>query len=784
MKYGKKGLVASFLPLIVFLFSLPGYVQAPEVTGEAALPPPAEEVTPPPIPPLVPPTTEPAKPGGQEEEKVFLNVVDQDIKEVIKQISKATRRNFILDDKVRGKITIISNEMITRSQAYQAFLSALQVAGFTVVEGPAGILKVVPLRDAVKYPIPTHVDTTPYTDRYITRLIRLENISARDMAEAIKGLISKDGNLFAYPETNTMVLTDSGTNIDRLMKIIKELDQEGPQQVVEIVKVHNANSKEIAGIVLNLFEEAKAGAAPTRRTEGLPEVAEVSKIIADERTNSIILLASKRAMDKVKELINRLDARLEEGMEGKIHVHYLKHAKAKDITEVLQSLAGMAAKPGAPQASGASSGVIAAELEEFKVAADEKTNSLLITATPKTYNTLVDRVLSKLDIPRRQVYLESVVMEFFLSRSSTFGVSGHGGKKAGVTVPFVQTPFGVGKLPGGLSTLFDPFKTGGFAQPGLLGGVLGRDLVEIEVPTGAGTETQKIKIPGFSAFITALQSMGDTNIVSTPNVLTLDNEEATIEITQKEPRPGPQTVTAAQQILAQPVEYEEAGLKLKIKPQITAEGNVTLNLENELSTFREAQNPELKAPAKVIRKIKTAVVTGDSQTIVLGGLLQDELTASRQKVPLLGDIPLLGYLFRSTRSSKSKSNLLIFITPHVINNTGDFLAVLSQKIDQRNQFIEENLPPHRRSQIKTVIKSRGDQYLEFKKPELKEEKPKKEAKLQTPVITAKPEEEEAPAKAGPGKPKEEEVKKAAPRKHPPVIEVPSGKGAKELDLTY
>ena len=212
-----------------------------------------------PVGPAPAPAVSPVNPVS--DDMVYLNVQDQEITDVIRQISKATKRNFIIDGKVKGKVTIISEKMMTREEAYQAFLSALEVAGFTVVSGPAGMLKLVALKDAVSSPIPIHVDSTPYTDSFITRLVTMENISALDMSNAIKGLISKDGNLMAYPATNTLIITDSGTNIDRLMKIIKELDQEGPQQTVEIIPIHYADAKQVASMVLNLFESSSGGAS-------------------------------------------------------------------------------------------------------------------------------------------------------------------------------------------------------------------------------------------------------------------------------------------------------------------------------------------------------------------------------------------------------------------------------------------------------------------------------------------------------------------------------------------
>ncbi|OGQ37517.1 MAG: type II secretion system protein GspD [Deltaproteobacteria bacterium RIFCSPLOWO2_01_44_7] len=707
----------SFGFVFFVLITFSAYAQLPE--GAAQLPG-AEDVFTPQVEQPTPPSEtkaetvpteaqkteaqkEEEQPVSPEEELVYLNVQDQDIKEIIKQISKATGRNFIIDAKVSGKITILSNKMMSKEEAYQAFLSALQVAGFTTVAGPGGVLKIIPTRDAKNFPIPTHVDSTPYTDSYITRLIKMENISANDMAEAIKGLISRDGNLFAYPETNTLVLTDSGTNIDRLMKIIKELDQEGPQQTVEIIPIHFASAKELASIVLKIFEEQKGKGGGARPTGGLEEGAQVSQIIADDRTNSLIVLATKRAMEKVKELINRLDAKLEEGAEGKIHVHYLKYAKAKDITSVLQGLAGQAAKP--PGQGGADKGPIIAELEDFKVSADETTNSLLITASAKTYNNLVEKVIDKLDIPRKQVYLEAMVIEFTLARKKEFGISAHGGVAGGSTVGFGET-FKQ------LTNLFDPLAAGTFAAPGLLGGILSTRTVDIKVLDKDGAQ-KTISLPAFSAFLTALNSFGDTNIVASPNLLALDNEESSIEIIRKEPEAGQTTITGTGLSQAGPPSRVEAGLKLKLTPQITERGAVRMKIDQSYSSFVTPANTTLGSQAIVERKVATSVITNDAQTVVIGGLMEDKIITAKTKVPILGDIPLLGYLFQKKETTKGKSNLLLFITPHIIRDSGDFQNVLSRKLAQQDDFLDKNFKRKEKKTIETTIEGHNPDLLDI-----------------------------------------------------------------------
>ncbi|PIR18436.1 MAG: type II secretion system protein GspD [Deltaproteobacteria bacterium CG11_big_fil_rev_8_21_14_0_20_49_13] len=652
-----------------------------------------------------PETANAAGPNG--EEMVFLNVQDADIKDVIKQISKATGRNFIIDDKVRGKVTIISEKPMTREEAYQTFLSALEVAGYTIVKGPAGVIKIISLKEAIQNPIPTHVDTTPITDSFITRLIALQNISAVEMSNAIKGLVSREGNLFAYPATNTLIITDSGTNIDRLMKIIKELDQEGPQQVLEIIPVNNASARDVGQMVNQLFEREKAASkrsSPGKKGGELEEMAEVSKIIPDERTNALIVLASRRAIDKVRNIIQKLDQRLDPTREGKIHVYFLKHAQAKQMAEMLSTLTS--GSGGSKSSKGSSAGPLVAEFEGgMKITADEATNSLVITATPKDYQTLIEKVISQLDIPRRQVYLESVVMELTVRKGGDYGVGGFGGLSKGPFKGFVTDPYpgasgGAGILSSFMSGAVPTFPTG------LLGGLIGNGTVPITI----GDTTKNI--PSAGIFFSALSTYGDANVISTPSILTLDNEEAKIEVKGKEYYKGNPLVSATGTQYS--TQASETGLILKITPQIGEGDNISMKIEQSLSDFSGVSNdPQVPRPTKE-RSIKTSVVTKDGQTVVLGGLMEDKSGTDKSKIPLLGDIPILGNLFKRTTISKQKVNLLIFITPHVVKDPTDFAAILKKKIEERNKFIDENYGKRQRAAIKKSITDHREDLLEFK----------------------------------------------------------------------
>ncbi len=657
------------------------------------------------------------KPG---EELVYLNVQEQDIKDVIRQISKATGKNFIIDDKIRGKVTILSERKMTKEEAYQAFLSALEVANYTTVTGPGGIIKIVPLKEAISSPIPIYVDSTPHTDNFVTRLISLQNISALDMSNAIKDLISKSGNMFAYPATNTLVITDSGTNIDRLMKIIKELDQEGPQQVLEIIPVNYADAADVAAKVLNLFEieQAKKTTSRSRRSRSkrsssqLQEIKEVSKIIADDRTNSLIVYASKRAIGKVRDVIAKLDVPLDMADSGNIHVHYLKYANATELAETLSAVTSGAkaasSKKGKKGATAKKGSAVASLGDDVKIGADEVTNALIITASAKDYRRLVDELISKLDVPRRQVFLEAIVMELSVKRAATYGATGYGGYGMGSILGFGTSGFQESFNP---AHFFTPGGAGLFGSPGLLGGLLSRDNITIEMPSEGGG-TQELTIPAFAAFLNFLQDKTVGNIVSTPNILTLDNQKASIDVSKtiyvnKVSQSG---TTGFETSVPSPL---ETGLTLEITPQITEGDAVRMEIHHKLSNFTGVTTGTSGVPDSAKREIQTTVVAMNGQTVVLGGLMEDSESTRKQKIPILGDIPILGWLFSKKDKSFNKTNLLVFITPYVIRDPSDFVEITKTKITQRNQFMGKNFSRRQQRSIRETIAAHRADLLEY-----------------------------------------------------------------------
>ncbi len=664
----------------------------------------------------------------REEEGVYFNVSGEDIREIIKQISRVTNKNFIIDDKIRGEVTIISEKKMTKEEVYEAFLSALDVAGYTTVPGPAGLIKIVKKRDALTKPIPIYTDKTPYTDKFITRLLTLKNISAIDMANAIKGLVSKEGNLFAYPSTNTLIITDSGTNIDRIIRMVQELDTEGPQEVLEIIPVEYADVNDMADKITKLFGgEQSSSSRPTRRattrrgvrntpaaTDALPTL---SKVISDERTNSLIILASKITIAKVRDVIRRLDKPLVGPDEGDIHILYLKNAKASEIAEVLTGITQAAQQntnqPGNQQRRGATAARTtrtarqpAAPNEAFEalfgsiksIRADDNTNALIIQANAKDFRLLVDRIIAKLDIPRRQVYIEATIMELNISKGRELGTGALGGLNI--------------NLGGNDFALFGntfPFIPSITSNSGV-GGSTTDNPIAITPPFS----DNPINFPKFFAAFIAQSDETELNVLSTPNILTLDNTEARIKVGDTVPFLTGSALTTGG-VQTSNIQREDIALELVVNPQITEGNNVRLKIKQTIEDFSQANNPleATAGPATSIREIDSEVVVPDQQTVVIGGLMQDRDSSRKTKIPLLGDIPILGYLFKATSHAKRKVNLLIFLTPNIIREPQDFLLVLKKKLDQRNRFIDDHFGERNRKRIRETISRHNDTILEF-----------------------------------------------------------------------
>jgi general secretion pathway protein D len=626
----------------------------------------------------------PPQPKAKPPVYLSMDFTDVDLPVLIKFISEQTKKNFIFDERVQGKITIISPRRISLDEAYNVFLSVLHVKGFATVE-QENTIKIVPLREIKQEDLPTGPEGEPGA-RIITRLIPLQYIDTADVVTLLTPLVSKDGLLTAFAPSNTLILIDSRSNIDKIVRILGEIDTEGTGNVMQIFQLKIASVAEIAKTLDLLYKETAAPQVTRRRGRTVRPAATKGaspKFIPDARTNILIVVAGQELMGDIGDLIEKLDIPTPVGT-GKINVYYLENADAEEVSKVLASLTEK--RPGAPQAAGQPTikGVIAAELEGgVKITADKATNSLIIIASLNDYQTIVD-VIKKLDIRRRQVYVEALVMEINLDNARDLGIEFRAAaelKNDGAIIG--GTNFG---FQGNLNELLLGLATGNpllFSGTGLLtAGIAGT----VTLPDGT-------EIPAITAVLRAAQTNENLNILSTPHLLTLDNKEAEIIVAENIPFITSQsrdTTNLANVINT--VERKDVGIILRFTPRINESDFVSLDIYQESSAVQATSLLTISevGPITTKRSAKTSVLVKSGDTVILGGMMQDTVTTNESKVPILGDIPLLGYLFRFSSAKHEKTNLLIFLTPHIIKTPEEMFEVTTENQQKMDRFIEQN----------------------------------------------------------------------------------------------
>ena len=673
---------------------------------------------------------------------VSIEWVDMDLEEITKRMAEMTGRNFIMGERLEGKkITIFAPNKVTVEEAYQAYLAALNTAGYTVVPSGGGALKVVKKETVGAEPIETVVGSGVRSNQtYITRIIKLENIGVDDITRVLGKLVSSEGSMVSYQPNNTLILTDTEANINRLMGIIQILDVESPRETLEVVPIYFADVNEVSEIIRQVYGDGSSAnsrggqtrnAAATRRTRRQPAgeagggnttdvegAASVSKIIADERTNSLIILATEDALKDIKALIEKLDYEVDPLLKSDIHVVFLQHAKAEELATTLANLTSDSARNSSrtqarpagnnrtagarTQAAGSTGGAVATFEGGVKVTADESTNSLVITASYNDYIVL-KRVIDKLDVQRRQVFVEAVILELSQDKRNTLGISYHGGlpfpMPEGIEGVSGEGGVLIGRGSGSILPSLDQSTLAGMAM-----GVFG---ASIDVPLGSiasavsGGDSDTVSIPAFGVFLQALQTDQDVNILSTPHILTLNNKEAKIVVGENVPFVTGQTITGTG-LSTQNIQREDVALTLKIKPQINEGDSVTLEVFQEITEVVASTANSETGPTTTKRSAETTVNVMDNQTVVIGGLISSKSSSAEDKVPILGDIPLIGVLFRSTTTTNKKSNLLIFLTPHVVDSPEDLQDIYRIKMLQRQEFIRRFYGKSREEQLKEL----------------------------------------------------------------------------------
>lgn len=563
--------------------------------------------------------------------KVTLNFNATDINAVISAVSEMTGRNFIVDPRVKGKVTLMSHSALKTSEIYQVFLSVLKVHGFAAIPGK-NVTKIVPEVNAKQDAISTGQSSIPLSDEFITQVLEIKNVDAAQLVPILRPLVPQRGHLAAYPGSNVLVISDSAANIRRLKKIISSIDQATGDEV-EVMSLQHASASEVVRIIQQLSSQD-----PKKKKNNL---------IADDRTNSILLGGNKASRLRIKALIVHLDTPVDIG--GSTQVVYLRNAVAKDLVPVLTGVSKSVSKAKGKKVGASSSNI--------NIQADENTNSLVITAPPDVFRSL-RAVIRRLDIRRAQVLVEAVIAEVSTNSSEEFGIQWAAGSIKQGIASAVNFSVG-GSLTGLLST-----------PPSIGDG--------LSIVAGNPESTTN----PIGALIRALNSDGKSNILSTPSLLTLDNEEAEIVVGQNVPfvtgsfsGTGGGGSTPSNPF--QTVQREDVGLTLRITPQINEGDAIKLKVEQEVSTVTASTQGVDIITNK--RSIKTNVVVNDGQMIVLGGLIQEELREGEQRVPGLGDIPLLGWFFRYSKTDLVKTNLMVFLQPTILNDAAITAAYTGDK---------------------------------------------------------------------------------------------------------
>jgi general secretion pathway protein D len=612
-----------------------------------------------------------AAPRPQEGATITPNYKDADLSQIIQAVSEVTGKNFIIDPRVNAKVTMLSATPMSPAAFYEAFLAVLQVYGYVAV--PAGkVIKIIPNTDARQLPsidLPNEVSST--SDEIVTQIITMKNISAAQLVPLLRPLIPQQGHLAAYPTGNMLIISDRASNVNRIMRIISRMDESGDEPV-EVIPLRNASATELVRTVNQLSQGQAAEGA------GTPV-----KIVADERTNSILISGEKSLRLKIKALIVNLDTPTQSG--GDTQVRYLRYADAEKISDKLKGQATASAKAqggpqagAAPAASGGSSNVDAS----VTIWADVATNALIITAPPKIMKSLM-AVIDKLDIRRAQVQVEALIVEVDVNKSSNLGVQWILYGQGSSTVPAAITNFpgsGTGivnlaaaALGAGTGSTVGTTTTTGTTATGT--GVTGAAGAVSALTTGATLAIGRYNPTSgtnFAAIVQALRSDGSSNIISTPSLITMNNEEAEVKVTQEIPLitgsyTNSQSSVAGTTSPFETIQREEVGTILKVTPHINEGNSVQLKIEQEDSS----PGAKLTDSADIStnkRSIKTTVLIEDGGIIVLGGLMSDTVTQSEDRVPVLGAIPLLGNLFKSRSGSRQKKNLLVFIRPKILRD--------------------------------------------------------------------------------------------------------------------
>ncbi len=645
-----------------------------------------------------------------------------DINEFIQVVGRNLGKTIIIDPNVRGKIDVRSYDVMNEEQYYQFFLNVLEVYGFAVVEMESGVLKVIRDRDAKTSSLPVmDADSQGSGDAMVTRVVPVENVSVRELAPLLRQLNDQSGGgmVVSYDPSNVIMMTGRSETVQRLVEIIERVDRAGDQDV-DMIHLEYASASEIVRIAQSLYEKSN--------NDGTPPLL-IPKIVADERSNSVIVSGEPRARARVVKLIKQLDQDLKS--EGNTRVFYLKYAKAPEVVEVLNDVSRSIQAESEQQTSNTNTTRRRSNNESVSISPHEPTNSVVITAQQDMMASL-EKVIHDLDIRRAQVQVEAIIVEIMEGDNVNFGVqwiSEDGGMvqyNDGSQVPIGSLAAGAYQAREQPGTTTTRITDGGVEvtttepdEPGdisllanLLGSVNGMMFGTIQ--------------NDWAAVVQAVTQDTNSNILATPSIVTVDNEEASFLVGQEVPTITGSTTGDNNDNPFQTVDRTEVGIKLKVTPQINEGDAVQMTIEQEVSSLSGATSVDVIINK---REMKTTVMADDGETIVLGGLIDEDVQESVSKIPLLGDIPVLGRLFSSTSTSKQKRNLMVFIRPTIVRNGKRMREISSAKynymralqLDERSRGISlmpmEESPVMNEWDSELTLPPGFEEYLDNKQPE-------------------------------------------------------------------
>jgi len=584
---------------------------------------------------------------GAADSLISLDFDQVDLRIFIKTIGHLTGINFLIDDKVKGTVTLMSPTKIRVGEVYDVLESVLQVKGFAAV--PAGkIVKIISRTDAAKSNMLIRVgnnpELIPVDDSLVTQVIPLHFADGAEISSVLSPLVSTGGSITTYPKANTIIITDTSSNVHRIAKLAQELDIEQARETVTVIRLKYGSARTISDQITQIMQRSAVSPGIRSARTAAPRTPDMIKIIPDDRTNSLVIVANPDDIEIISDLVATLD--IERPIEaGNVHVIYLKHAEATEVEKSLSAVLGKL-----------TAGIADRSNEPLQITSDESTNSLIVVASPQDYK-IIEDMIQKLDIVREQVLVEFQIIE---ASSDVL-------KEIGVDWATLDEAV-AGSVRGfGFTNLGPRIEAASGNLEGLGVGVYKK----------VGDETK------IGAIIKALEQHSEVNVLSTPHILTSNHQEATIVVAENVPYVKQSRVTEfdpATPTAIQTFDFKDVGIELSVTPHVSQGGLVRLEVDASFSTLVEGATGLSDAtPTTAERKATTVISIVSGTTVVIGGLIRDDTGTVETKVPLLGDLPLIGGLFRVDKERTIKTNLLLFITPHVLTDAEDLIEITSRK---------------------------------------------------------------------------------------------------------